>query len=80
MKVSQNSNFVIFLDGNSAVIKLNASTGAYLCSTSVGDSLITQLFSSAISPDSLSITVGGRDTNIFPAQGFLVSMSSISLS
>ena len=61
MKVSPDCSYLIFTDFNNGVIMLNASTGAYLASTYVGNANIYFILSTAISPDSTIIIVGGGD-------------------
>ena len=78
MKVSPDSTFLIFTNGGDVLVKLNASTGAFLASTyyavAIGD-----LYTSAISPDSSSIICGGTYGGASYYEGFLSIMSASSL-
>ena len=80
MKVSPDSTFLIYTDSRNGMIKLNASTGAYLGSTYVGNTEIYQLYAQAISPNSASIMIGGWDYTCPGSCGYWTSMSSSSLS
>ena len=79
MKVSPDTSFLIFVDGGWGMIQLNANTGVYMGSTYVGNGNINYLYSSAISPDSSVIFVGGKDYSYAPGWGYWTSMSSSSL-
>ena len=61
MKVSPDSTFIIFTDGNSVMVKLDTSTGLNLGSVYAGNYSISDLYASAISFDSSTIVVGGTD-------------------
>lgn len=52
LRISSDSSFLIFADGTNGIVKLDASTGAYLGYKYVGDFNIRSLYAATISPDS----------------------------